>query len=175
MAKETPAADPLEFVRGMWSNMGFSLPGMVTPTLDVNELEKRIADLRAVENWLKMNLNMLQMTTQGLEMQRVALVAVQAMGQHAREAREARQAGQTTAEAAGTPNPTMNPAQSLNEAAGQMTADASNLFAAAAAMWPWNLMTPPAAKDEAPAAQEAKPEPKEAPEKGGRKTPTEKK
>ncbi|MDT3672696.1 MAG: hypothetical protein ROZ37_20430 [Aromatoleum sp.] len=85
MSKETPAADPLEFVRGMWNNMGFSLPGMVTPTLDVNELDKRIADLKAVENWLKMNLNMLQMTTQGLEMQRVALAAVQAMSQHARE------------------------------------------------------------------------------------------
>jgi len=69
----------------MWNNMGFSLPGMVTPTLDVNELDKRIADLKAVENWLKMNLNMLQMTTQGLEMQRVALAAVQAMSQHARE------------------------------------------------------------------------------------------
>lgn len=85
MSKETSATDPLEFVRGMWNNMGFSLPGMVTPTLDVNELDKRIADLKAVENWLKMNLNMLQMTTQGLEMQRVALAAVQAMSQHARE------------------------------------------------------------------------------------------
>jgi len=71
--------------------MGFSLPGMVTPTLDVNELDKRIADLKAVENWLKMNLNMLQMTTQGLEMQRVALAAVQAMSQHARESSSSEQ------------------------------------------------------------------------------------
>lgn len=170
MAKETPAADPLEFVQGMWNSMGFSLPGMVTPTLDVNELEKRIADLRAVENWLKMNLNMLQMTTQGLEMQRVALVAVQAMGQQAREAREARQAGHPAPEASTAQNPNRNP----NEAAAQMAGDASNLFAAASAMWPWNLMTPPP-KDETPAPQEAKPEPKAAPETGGRKTPTGKK
>lgn len=187
MAKETPAADPLEFVRGMWSNMGFSLPGMVTPTLDVNELEKRIADLRAVENWLKMNLNMLQMTTQGLEMQRVALVAVQAMGQQAREAREARQAGQAAGQASGqtpahapveapaTPGAGANPSPGPNEAAAQMAADASNLFAAAASMWPWNLMTPPPAKQEASAPQETKPVPKAAPENGARKTPAEKK
>lgn len=81
MPDDKLAQDPLEFMRGMWSNMGFSLPGMVTPTLDVNELDKRIADLKAVEGWLKMNLNMLQMTTQGLEMQRATIAAVQAMSQ----------------------------------------------------------------------------------------------
>jgi hypothetical protein len=85
MSQDKPAQDPLDFVRGMWNNMGFSLPGMVTPTVDLDELDKRIADLKAVENWLKMNLNMLQMTTQGLEMQRVALAAVKAMSTHAAE------------------------------------------------------------------------------------------
>jgi len=81
MSEDKMAQDPMEFMRGMWSNMGFSLPGMVTPTLDINELDKRIADLKAVEGWLKMNLNMLQMTTQGLEMQRTTIAAVQAMSQ----------------------------------------------------------------------------------------------
>lgn len=107
MIQDQNAQDPLEFVRGMWQNMGFSLPGMVTPTLDVDELDKRIADMKAVEGWLKMNLNMMQMTTQGLEMQRAALAAVKAMGQHAQESQGS---------------------------------DAANPFAAAAAMWPWNLM-----------------------------------
>ena len=41
MSQDKNAQDPLEFVRGMWNNMGFSLPGMVTPTLDVEELDKR--------------------------------------------------------------------------------------------------------------------------------------
>lgn len=85
MTNDNSAKDPLEFVRGMWNSMGFSLPGMITPTLDVGELDKRIADLKAVENWLKLNLNMLQMTTQGLEMQRAAIAAVQAMSQQVRE------------------------------------------------------------------------------------------
>ena len=81
MTIDNAAHDPLEFVRGMWGRMGFSLPGMMTPTLDVNELDKRIGDMRAVEGWLKMNLNMLQMAIQGLDVQRAAIAAVQAMGQ----------------------------------------------------------------------------------------------
>ncbi|MCL2644626.1 MAG: hypothetical protein FWD51_04110 [Betaproteobacteria bacterium] len=81
MAIDNMAHDPLEFVRNMWSRMGFSLPGMVTPTLDVNELDKRIGDMRAVEGWLKMNLSMLQMAIQGLDMQRAAIAAVHAMSQ----------------------------------------------------------------------------------------------
>jgi len=76
--------DPLEFVRNMWKGMGFNLPGMVTPTMDVDELDKRIADMKAVEGWLKMNLNMLQMSIQGLEMQRATLMTLQHMGEAAR-------------------------------------------------------------------------------------------
>lgn len=64
-----------------WGKMGFSLPGMVTPTLDVDELEKRLTDLKAVEGWLKMNLSMLQMTIQGIEMQATTLKAVREMSQ----------------------------------------------------------------------------------------------
>ncbi|ENO90672.1 PhaM family polyhydroxyalkanoate granule multifunctional regulatory protein [Thauera linaloolentis] len=111
MSQDQNAQDPLEFVRGMWNSMGFSLPGMVTPTLDVEELDKRITDMKAVEGWLKMNLNMLQMSIQGLELQRAAIAAVKAMGSRA-----------NTDEAASEASP--------------------NPFAAAAAMWPWNLMNP---------------------------------
>ena len=85
MSTENTAQDPMEFMRNMWSKMGFSLPGMVTPTLDVDELDKRIADMKAVENWLKMNLNTLQMATQGLEMQRATIAAMQAMSKVAAE------------------------------------------------------------------------------------------
>ncbi|MDY0073586.1 MAG: hypothetical protein RBR77_13190, partial [Thauera sp.] len=42
--------------------------------------DKRITDMKAVEGWLKMNLNMLQMSIQGLELQRATLAAVKAMG-----------------------------------------------------------------------------------------------
>ncbi len=72
--------DPLEFLRSMWGKLGFALPGVVTPTVDLDELDKRVADLKAVEGWLKMNLGMLQMSIQGLEMQRATLATWQAMG-----------------------------------------------------------------------------------------------
>jgi len=75
--------DPLEYLKTFWGNMGFPLPGMVTPTLDVDELGRRIGDLKAVEGWLKNNLAMLQMTIQGLEMQRATLAAMQSMSQEA--------------------------------------------------------------------------------------------
>ena len=35
MSTENTAQDPMEFMRNMWSKMGFRLPGMVTPSLDV--------------------------------------------------------------------------------------------------------------------------------------------
>lgn len=79
----TPPSDPMEFLKSLWGNTGMPLPGLVTPTLDTNELEKRVADLKAVEGWLKTNLGMLQMTIQGLEMQRATLSAIQAISQTA--------------------------------------------------------------------------------------------
>ena len=128
MTNETQQ-DPMEFFKSMWGNMGFSLPGMVTPTVDTDELGKRITDLKAVEGWLKSNLSLLQMTIQGLEMQRATLMAFQQMSQATQEA---------AADAENTPNPFMNPAT------WQM---------------PWNLMadvagasTPPAPTSATPAA-----------------------
>ena len=53
--------------------MGIPFAGMITPTLDVGELEKRIGDLKSVQNWLTMNLSMVQATIQGLEMQKATL------------------------------------------------------------------------------------------------------
>lgn len=57
-----------------------ALPSMMMPTLDVKELEKRITDLRSVEQWLNLNLNLLRTTIQGLEMQRSTLAAWQSLG-----------------------------------------------------------------------------------------------
>jgi hypothetical protein len=52
------------------------LPSMVAPTLDVNELDKRIADLRAVEAWLELNSSMLRTTIQTLEVQRATIATL---------------------------------------------------------------------------------------------------
>lgn len=55
------------------------VPGMFMPTVDVEELERKITDLKSVENWLKMNLQVLQATIQGLEMQKMTLDSMKQM------------------------------------------------------------------------------------------------
>ena len=77
MADTPTPSDPFEMFRRLWGPLGVPVPGMAMPTLDPQEIEKRIADLRSVETWLNMNLNMLRLSIQGLEMQKAAL---QAMG-----------------------------------------------------------------------------------------------
>ena len=62
--------------RRLWGPLGVPIPGMAMPTFDPKEVEKRIAELRSVEAWLNMNLNMLKMSIQGLELQRAALQAM---------------------------------------------------------------------------------------------------
>ena len=138
--------NPLDMLQGMWNQMGFQLPGMVTPTLDEGELDKQIRDLRSVENWLRMNLSMLQMTIQNLEMQKSALGTFRSMSEHF---------GQTTGQATGqtdepnsqanaSTNPffqAMNPGTASEpgaEAAAVAPADEGAL--AKAAMWPWEMM-----------------------------------
>ena len=76
MPDETPPTDPFEMFRRLWGPLGVPIPGMAVPTFDPQEVEKRIAELRSVEAWLNMNLNMLRYSIQALEMQRAALQAM---------------------------------------------------------------------------------------------------
>lgn len=70
--------DSVEFVKRAWSNL--NIPSALVPTMDIEELDKRITDLRAVEQWLNVNLSMLRGTVQALEIQRGTLAAVKAFG-----------------------------------------------------------------------------------------------
>ena len=72
-----PAPDPYEMFRRLWGPLGVPLPGMAMPTLDPEEVEKRINDLRSIETWLNMNLSMVRFSIQGLEVQKAALQAMQ--------------------------------------------------------------------------------------------------
>lgn len=70
----------MEFVRNMWGG-GMHMPGMPMPALSVEDINRQIADLKAVESWLQLNMNMLRGTIQALEVQGATLAALQAMGQ----------------------------------------------------------------------------------------------
>ncbi|SOY39866.1 conserved hypothetical protein [Cupriavidus taiwanensis] len=75
-----------DFMRRLWGGgAGMSaglMPGLqaMTPPMDLEDLDKRIADLKAVESWLQLNTNLLRTTIQGLEVQRATLVALQTFG-----------------------------------------------------------------------------------------------
>jgi hypothetical protein len=81
MPDDKPPQDPFEMFRRLWGPLGVPLPGMAMPTLDPQEVEKRIAELRSVEAWLNMNLNMVKFSIQGLELQRAALQAMRNAGE----------------------------------------------------------------------------------------------
>jgi hypothetical protein len=75
--------DTLDFVKNLWGSMsvpGISIPGMAVPTLSVDDLDKKIADLKAVESWLNLNLSMLRGTIQALEVQRGTIATLKSMG-----------------------------------------------------------------------------------------------
>ena len=83
MAEQEMPKDFFEFMQKMWNPMGFPIPGMIAPTMNVEDLDKKIAELRAVETWLTMNTGFVQMTVKTLEMQRAGLESLQAAGKAA--------------------------------------------------------------------------------------------
>lgn len=74
--------DSLEFVKNLWGSMGvpgMSMPSLAAPAMSVEDLDKKIADLKAVESWLNVNGAMLRATIQGLEVQRGTLATLKTM------------------------------------------------------------------------------------------------
>src|SRR5450830_1131938 len=71
-------SDTMEFMRKMWGSMG--APAMGIPSLSVEEINKKITDLKTVASWLELNMNMLRATIQTLEVQSATLSTLQAMG-----------------------------------------------------------------------------------------------
>jgi len=68
--------DWLEYLQKMWTPLSFPMPGMPLPTASVEDVERKIAELKAIENWLTLNVGFLQMSIKTLEMQKAALEAL---------------------------------------------------------------------------------------------------
>jgi hypothetical protein len=71
-------SDTLDFVKNLWGSM--SVPGLSAPTLSVDELDKKINDLKAVESWLNLNMGMLRGSIQALEVQRNTIATLKSVG-----------------------------------------------------------------------------------------------
>jgi hypothetical protein len=96
--------DALAFMQRMWNPLGVPFPGFGMPgttpgpsgsaqgaqqapfpnaammfaALDPVELERKINELRVIENWLSMSLNMMQMSIKTIELQKASLEALNA-------------------------------------------------------------------------------------------------
>lgn len=71
-----------DFLQGLVRQAGAALPGMnqwIAPTLDPEELDKRISELRTVQFWLEQNARLLATTIQALEVQRMTLATLKTM------------------------------------------------------------------------------------------------
>lgn len=71
-----------DFLQGLVKNAGAAVPGVghwVAPTLDPDELEKRIEELKTVQFWLEQNARMLGATIQAMEVQRMTLSTLKTM------------------------------------------------------------------------------------------------
>ncbi|HEY8974139.1 MAG TPA: PhaM family polyhydroxyalkanoate granule multifunctional regulatory protein [Burkholderiaceae bacterium] len=107
-AKLVPGFD---FLQGLVKNAGSALPSMgqwVAPTLNPEELQKRIDELKTVQFWLEQNARMLGTTIQALEVQRMTLSTLKTMNVQMTDLRDAMKvapvasAGSAAAAAAGS-------------------------------------------------------------------------
>lgn len=97
-----------DFLQNLAKGASQSIPQMphlsnwVAPTLNVEELEKRIAELKAVQFWLEQNGRALGATIQALEVQKMTLATLQGMNFSMGELANALKAKTTETVASGT-------------------------------------------------------------------------
>lgn len=121
---ETPRANAfgglgagLDFFQDWLKAAGSALPNMpgstaasgmgswAMPTLDPEELDKRIQDLKTVQFWLEQNTRMVAMSIQGLEVQKMTLSTLKGMNVSMDSLRDALKARTAAASAAMAPEP----------------------------------------------------------------------
>ena len=85
--------DAMEFMQKMWNPLGVAMPGFGMPAtaapaspfpnpaamfaaLDPVEIERKIAELKIIENWLTMSVSMIQMSIKTMELHKASLAAL---------------------------------------------------------------------------------------------------
>lgn len=106
LARMVPGFD---FLQNLMKGAGAALPGVqgfgqwVAPTLDPEELDKRISELKTVQFWLEQNARLLGTTVQALEVQRMTLSTLQTMNLPMTDLRDALKARMPAAAAPPAP------------------------------------------------------------------------
>ena len=105
-----------DFLQNLVKNAGAAMPAVgqwVAPTLDPEELEKRINDLRTVQFWLEQNVRLLGATIQALEVQRMTLTTLKTMNVSLGDLTESLKIRMPTATPAPAPAPAETPFRSF--------------------------------------------------------------
>lgn len=96
--------EAMEFMQRMWNPFGMPVPGFAPPgapgavaagfplpnpaamlaTLDPAEIDKKIAELKVIENWLAISQSFMQMSIKTMELQKSSLEAMRAAAAPAR-------------------------------------------------------------------------------------------
>jgi hypothetical protein len=93
-----PAQEAMDFMQKLWNPFGVPIPGFAPPgapgaafgggtipfpnpaamfaTLDPAEIERKIGELKVIEGWLTMSLNLMQMSIRTMELQKASLEAL---------------------------------------------------------------------------------------------------
>jgi hypothetical protein len=145
-----------EFLQGLVKNAGAAMPAIpgmsqwIAPTLDPEELDKRIGELKTVQFWLEQNARLLGTTIQAMEVQRMTLSTLKTMNVKMDDLRESMTAKVPPVGSAFTPSAAGFPAAFASafkfpgSAGASSTPEASNPF-----------MTPKAAPAESSPATSA--------------------
>jgi hypothetical protein len=112
--------DPFAFLKAQWPELGssFQMPQAAMTSLDPQVIDKRIEDLKTVEQWLSFNLNLVKSTIQGLEIQKGTLAAIQSFQQ---SMQDFTQPSASASEKTGDAQPEQGP--NLNQAAMAQASD----------------------------------------------------
>ena len=108
-----------------------AMPGMaswVAPTLSIEEIDKRIQELKAVQFWLDQNATALKATIQAMEVQKMTLTTLQSMNVNMSDlakafTAKAPESDKASAQAPSAPKPVPQPAPNVAPQAAQTSAE----------------------------------------------------
>lgn len=75
MANPSSPQEMFEMFQRMMNPMALPMQSLLFPGLSVEEMERKITELKSVENWLTASLSMLQLSIKTMEYQRSLLAA----------------------------------------------------------------------------------------------------